>query len=44
MLKRKSSFTKNLRSASYVLANINASPEDFAAVETKINSLREKRL
>ncbi len=39
--KKEQFYQEPYRSASYVLANITASPEDFAAVETKINSLRE---
>lgn len=39
--KKEAFYQEPFRSASYVLVNIAASKEDFAAVESKINSLKE---
>ncbi len=39
--KKNSFFQEPYRSASYVLVNVEASKEDFKAVESKINSLRD---
>jgi peptidyl-prolyl cis-trans isomerase D len=39
--KKKQFYQEPYRAASYVLVNIAASQEDFSAVETKINSLKE---